>query len=113
MSNELNAMKKIIEEVLIDIMAKKVMFASIQASSTRGVQASSSTACGSGPSRVITKKRTKHIDDLANAKLISTIFPDYIPPLAGAVSRDSVLRDFEYTMVTAYLSKGICIVRAQ
>jgi hypothetical protein len=45
--------------------------------------------------------------------LIPTIFPDYIPPLAGAVSRDSVPRDFEYTMVTAYLPKGIRVVRAQ
>jgi hypothetical protein len=29
------------------------------------------------------------------------------------VSRDSVPRDFEYTMVTAYLPKGIHAVRAQ
>jgi hypothetical protein len=82
MSDELNAMEKIIEEVLIDLMAEKVMSASIQASSMRGVQASPSTAHGSGPSRVITEKRTKHRDDLANAKLIPTILPDYIPPLA-------------------------------
>jgi hypothetical protein len=33
--------------------------------------------------------------------------PNYIPPLAGAVSRDSVPRDFEYTLITAYLPKGI------
>jgi hypothetical protein len=105
--------EKIVKEVLIDLMAKKVMSASIQASSTRGVQASPSTAHGSGPSRVITEKRTKHRDDLANAKLIPTILPDYIPPLADAVSRDSVPRDFEYTMVTAYLPKGIHAVRAQ
>jgi hypothetical protein len=59
------------------------------------------------------EKRTKHRDDLANAKLILTIFLDYIPSLAGTVSRDSVPRDFEYTMVTAYLLKGIHIVRAQ
>jgi hypothetical protein len=32
---------------------------------------------------------------------------NYIPPLAGAVSRDSVPRDFEYTLITAYLPKGI------
>jgi hypothetical protein len=33
--------------------------------------------------------------------------PDYIPPLAGAVSHENVLRDFEYTIITAYLLKGI------
>jgi hypothetical protein len=47
MSDELSAAEKIVEEVLIDLMAEKVMSASIQASSTRGVQASPSTARGS------------------------------------------------------------------
>jgi hypothetical protein len=42
-----------------------------------------------------------------------TILPDYIPPLAGVVSPDSVSRDFDYTLVTAYLSKGIRAIRAQ
>jgi hypothetical protein len=37
MSDELNAAEKIVKEVLIDLMAEKVMSASIQASSTRGV----------------------------------------------------------------------------
>jgi hypothetical protein len=50
MSDELNAAEKIVEEVLIDLMAKKVMSASIQASSTRGVKASPSTARRSRPS---------------------------------------------------------------
>jgi hypothetical protein len=59
------------------------------------------------------EKRTKYRDDLANEKMIPTILPNYIPPLAGAVSRDSVPRDFEYTMVTAYLPKGICEFQAQ
>jgi hypothetical protein len=113
MSDELNAAEKIVEEILIDLMAERVMSASIQASLMRGVQASISIARGSGPSQVVTEKRTKHRDDLENAKLIPTILPDYIPPLADAVSRDSVPRDFEYTMVTAYLSKGIRAVRAQ
>jgi hypothetical protein len=40
MSDELSAAEKIVEEVLIDLMAEKVMSASIQASSMRGVQAS-------------------------------------------------------------------------
>jgi hypothetical protein len=94
-------------------MAERVMSTSIQLSSKRGVQASPSTARGFEPSRVVTEKRTKYIDDLANAKLIPTILVDYILPLANMVSRDSVPRDFEYTMVTVYLLKGIWVVRAQ
>jgi hypothetical protein len=46
-------------------------------------------------------------------KLIPSILPDYIPPLAGAMSRDSVPRYFEYTLVIAYLPKGIRAVQAQ
>jgi hypothetical protein len=118
MSEELSAVEESVKEVLIDlmterVMSERVMSVGVQASSTRGVQASPSTAHGAGPSRPSAEKRTKHRDDLANAKLIPTILPDYIPPLAGAVSRDSVPRDFEYTMVTAYLPKGIRAVRAQ
>jgi hypothetical protein len=79
MSDELSAVEKSVEEVLIDLMAEKVMSAGIQASSTRGVQASPSTARGSGPSRAAAEKRTKHRDDLANVKLIPSILPDYIP----------------------------------
>jgi hypothetical protein len=75
------------------------------------VQASPSTARGARPSRPSAEKRTKHKDDLANEKLIPTIFLDYIPPLASAVNHDSVPREFEYTMGTVYLLKGIRIVR--
>jgi hypothetical protein len=113
MSEELSAVEESVKEVLIDLMTERVMSEGIQASSMRGVQASPSTAHGSRPSRPAAEKRTKHRDDLENVKLIPTILPDYIPPLAGAVSRDSVPRDFEYTMVTAYLPKGIRVVRAQ
>jgi hypothetical protein len=66
MSDELSAVEKSVEEVLIDMMAERVMSTGVQASSTRGVQASPSTAHGSGPSRLTTEKRTKHKDDLAN-----------------------------------------------
>jgi hypothetical protein len=86
MSDELSATEKIFEEVLIDLMTERVMSASIQVSSTRGVQASSSTARGAGPSQPSAEKRTKHRDDLSNVKLIPTILPDYIPPLVGTVS---------------------------
>jgi hypothetical protein len=103
MSDELNTIEKVIEEVLIDLMAEKVMSVRDQVSSTRGVKASPSTSRGSEPSRPTTKKTTKHRDDLENVKLIPTILPDYILPLAGVVSHESVPRDFDYTMVTAYL----------
>jgi hypothetical protein len=89
------------------------MSAGIQASSMRRLQASSSTTHESGSSRPSAKNRTKHKEDLANTKLIPTIFIDYIPPLVGAVNHDSVPRYFEYTIVTAYLSKGIHVVRAE
>jgi hypothetical protein len=45
-------------------------------------------------------------------KLIPSILPAYIPPLSGAVNRDSVPRDFEYDLVTAYLLKGVRTVCA-
>ena len=77
----------------------------------RGLLASPSTAHGAGSSRSSDEKRTKHRDDLANDKLIPTILPTYIPPLSGVVNHDSVPRDFEYALVTAYLLKGIHVVR--
>jgi hypothetical protein len=61
----------------------------------------------------MTEKRSKHHDDLTNAKLIPSILSDYIQPLAGAVSRDSIPRDFEYTLITTYLPKGIRAVGPQ
>jgi hypothetical protein len=84
MSDEFNAAQKVVEEVLINLMTERVMSmsAGVQASSTKGLQASPSTAHVSGPSRPTVEKRTKHRDDLANAKLIPSILPDYILPLA-------------------------------
>jgi hypothetical protein len=111
MSDDISVVEKIVEEILIDLMVEKVMSARFQASSTRGVQASLLTARGSRPSRAAIEKINKHHDDLANAKLIPSILLEYIPPLAGVVGRDSVSRDFEYTIITAYLLKGICAVR--
>jgi hypothetical protein len=35
------------------------------------------------------------------------ILPAYLPPLSDTINRDSVPREFEYALVTAYLSKGI------
>jgi hypothetical protein len=71
------------------------------------VQASSSTARGSRPSQVADEKRTKHRDDLENMKLIPSIMPNYISPLSGVVNHDSVPKEFNYTLVVAYLPKGI------
>jgi hypothetical protein len=115
MPNEFIAAEKVVEEFLIDLMTERVMSmsAGIQASSTRGLQASLYTARGAGSSRPSVEKKTKHKDDLANVKLILTIFPNYIPPLAGVVNRDSVPKYFEYTMVTAYLPKGIHAARTE
>jgi hypothetical protein len=93
MSGEHSALEKSMEEILIDLMAEKVMYVGIQASSTGRLQASPSTGCQS--SRTVTEKRRKHQDDLANAKQIPSVLPDYILPLAGPVSHDNVPRDFE------------------
>jgi hypothetical protein len=96
-----------VEEILIDLMAEKVMSTGVQASSTGGLQATPSTGRRFRPSRTATEKRSKHHKDLENTKQILLVLPDYISPLAGAVSRDSVPRDFEYTLITMYLPKGI------
>jgi hypothetical protein len=48
-----------------------------------------------------------------NAKLIPPILSDYILSLAVIVSHDSVPRYFEYTLITAYLLKGIRVVGPQ
>jgi hypothetical protein len=116
MSDELTAVEESVTEVLLDLMTERVMSergmsTGVQASSTRGVAASPSTA-RAGPSRQVDEKRTKHKDDLANAKLILSIFPAYLPPLRGEINRDSVPREFEYAMITAYLPKGVRAVRA-
>jgi hypothetical protein len=113
MSGDFSKVEKSIEDILIDLMNEKVMSTGVQASSMRGVQASPLTSRGSRPSRAATEKRTKHRDELENVKLIPSILPDYILPLDGMVSRESVPRDFEYTLITAYLPKGIRAVGLQ
>jgi hypothetical protein len=117
MSDELSAIEKVVEEFFTDLMAERVMserrmFSGVQASSLGGVQVSPSTAHDAGTSRTTTETRTKHIDDIANAKMIPCIFPVYIPPLSGKINCDSVPRDFEYNLITVYLLKGVRAVRA-
>jgi hypothetical protein len=91
------------------VMSERGVSIGVQASSTKGLPASPSTT-RDGPSHPVDEKRTKHKDDLANAKLISGILPTYLPPLSITINRDSVPRDFEYALVTAYLPKGIRVV---
>ena len=86
------------------VMSERGVSIGVQASSTRALSASPSTT-RARPSWPVDEQWTKHRDDLANAKLISSILPTYIPPLSGAVNRDNV--PFEYALVTAYLPKGI------
>jgi hypothetical protein len=116
MSDKLTVLEKSITEVLLNLMTKRViskrrMSTGVQASSMRGVQASPSIA-RDGTSRASTERITKHKDDIANAKLVPSILLAYIPPLSGDINKDSVSRDFEYTLVTAYLPKGVCTYRA-
>ena len=75
----------------------------------RGVQVSPSTT-REGTSRAGAERRTKHKHDMSNVKLVPSMPPAYIPPLSSAINRDSVPRDFEYTLVMAYLPKGVRIV---
>jgi hypothetical protein len=95
MSEEVSAVEESMKEVLIDLMTeifmservKEIfMYVGVQASSTRGVKASSSTTRGARPSGPSAENRTKHRYDLAKVKLIPTIFLAYIPPLVGVAS---------------------------
>jgi len=106
MSDDIIIVENSIEEILIDLMAKKLMSVGMKASSTQGLEASPWVAqrCSSRPAA---DKCSKNCDDLVNAKLTPYILLKYILPLASAVSHDSVLRDLDYTLITAYLPKGI------
>jgi hypothetical protein len=66
MSGEHSALEKSVEEILVELMAEKVMLVGIQASLTGGLQASPSNGCRS--SRTAIEKRSKHRDDLDNTK---------------------------------------------
>jgi hypothetical protein len=116
MSHEFSIVEEYVREVLASLRSKRVILeqglsTSLQASSTRGVQASPLTA-QAGTSRASEKIRTKHKDDIASAKLVPSILPAYIRPMSGVINKDSVPRDFEYTLVTTYLPKGVRAVHA-
>jgi hypothetical protein len=74
-------------------MSERGMSIGVQESSKRGAQATPSTA-RVGTSRADAERRTKHKDDIANAKLVPSILPFYIPPLSSVINRDNVPRDF-------------------
>jgi hypothetical protein len=90
MSGEPSELDKFVKEVLKKIMADRSISKGIQASSTRGLQASPLIGCRSSHVNLVTEKQSKHHDDLANAKQISSILPDYIPPLVGIVIHDNI-----------------------
>jgi hypothetical protein len=76
MSVERTELEKSFKEVLKKFMADKAMFERIQASSTRGLQASPSTGHRSSRVNPATENRIKHRDDMANAKQIPLVLPD-------------------------------------
>jgi hypothetical protein len=117
MSEELSVLEESVKEVLTDLRTDKIMperrmSTGVQASSTGGVQASPSTTHRSGTSRIATETRMKHRDNIVNAKLIPSILPAYLPTLSGAINRDSVPRDVDYSLVMVYLQKEIRAVQA-
>jgi hypothetical protein len=114
MSDKLTVVEESETKIFLNLMTERVMSErgvsiGIQASSTRGLSASPSTAHRARPSH---ERKTKHKDDLANAKLIMSILPTYLSPLSDTINRDSVPKDFEYILVTMYLLKEVCVVCA-
>jgi hypothetical protein len=112
MISEPSELEKVVEEVLNKIMADRSISKGVQASSTRGLQASPSTRHRSGRVNRVTEQRSKHCGYLATAKKIPSILPKYIQHLVGGVNRDNIPRDYEYTMFTPYILKGIRVVKS-
>jgi hypothetical protein len=77
MSDELTIVEESMTKFLLELMTERVMLergvsTGVQASLTRVLLASPSTAHRAGPSY---ERRTKNKDDLANVKLILSILP--------------------------------------
>jgi hypothetical protein len=68
MSGEPSEIEKSVEEVLKKLMADRPISKIVQASSTRGLQASPSTRRCSGYVNPMTEQQSKHHDNLVNAK---------------------------------------------
>jgi hypothetical protein len=108
MSDEITAVEESIMKVLLDLMTERAMSergvsTGVQASLTRGLSTSPSTARAS-PSQPVDEKRTKNRDDIVNSKLILSILPTYLPLMSNAINRDSVPRDFEYALCCRKIS---------
>jgi hypothetical protein len=90
MSSDLSTVEKSIEEILIDLMAEKVMSIGVQASSTGRIASIPLDWTSIWAIPNCDREEKQAHDDLANAKQIPSVLPNYIPPLAGTVSHDSV-----------------------
>jgi hypothetical protein len=117
MSDKLSTTEESVREVLTSlrterVMSERGMSTRVQASLSRGVASSPSTS-QAGPSRQTVEKCTKHRDDIANAKMMLSIFPSYIPPLKGEINHDSVPQDYDYPMITVYLPKVVRAIHTQ
>jgi hypothetical protein len=113
MSSKPSELEKSVEEVLKNIMADRSISEGVQASLTRGLQAFPSTGRRSGHVNPVTEQQSNHRGDLANVKQISSILPEYIPYLAGTVNHDNIPQDYEYTVFTTYIPKGIRVFGSQ
>jgi hypothetical protein len=94
-------------------MDDKPLNKGVQESSTRGMQASPSIGWCSGYVNPTNEQQSKNRDDLDNAKYIRSFLLDYIPPLAGAINHNNIPCDYEYTLFTKYIPKGIRVVASQ
>jgi hypothetical protein len=90
MSNELSAIEKIFEEVLIDLMVERIMSVHEMSIGVHalfsGVLLASPSTARVGPSRPPSERRSKLGNDFATVKMIPSILPKYIPPLSGPVN---------------------------
>jgi hypothetical protein len=110
MSGEPSDLEKSVEEFLSKLMANIPVSKGIQVSLTRGLQDSPSIGRRATRINPVTEQRSKHRSDLANAKQIPSILCEYIFPLDDVVNHGSIPHDFEYSVFTTYIPKGICIV---
>jgi hypothetical protein len=110
MSSERTELEKSIVEVLNKFMDDRAMSEGVHTSSTKVLQASPSTRRCLGRANPATKQRSKHRNNMANTKQASLILPDYISHLAGTVNFYNIPQKYEYTLIIAYIPKGIRIV---
>ena len=113
MSGEPTELEKFVKEVLKKLMGDRSLSEGVQALSTRGLEACPSTWHHFGRVNLGTEQQSKHPSDLANAKKIPSILPEYNPPLVGTARCNNIPRNYEYTQFTVYILKGIHVVESQ